>query len=87
MFKSAFEIIMFGLMKTIHIKLPNKTVDFIMPKVFGQDKFLKFDDVLNGKLCSVRRPINDFIEIMYLNKSKDTFNISKVLATKPATSS
>lgn len=33
MFEDTFIIVMFHFMKTIHVKLPDKTVNFLMPKI------------------------------------------------------
>jgi len=35
MFESTFEIVVFYLMETIHVQLSYKTINFIMPEIFG----------------------------------------------------
>ena len=54
------------LMETIHIELPNKTVDVAMPKVLGKDILLKFLDVLNGKLFSIGHPLDNLVVFFIL---------------------
>jgi hypothetical protein len=53
MFECAFEVVMFSFMESVHVELSYKTVHFVMPEVFGEHYFLKFDDILYGKLSSV----------------------------------
>lgn len=33
MLKGAFEVILFNLVETIHVELPHKTIDLVMPEV------------------------------------------------------
>jgi hypothetical protein len=83
MFKGRLEVVMFGFMKSIHIQLSYKTVHFVVPEIFRKDYLLKFSNVLNGELCSVRRPIDDLDKIVYLiSKDKYAQNL-KCLSHKP----
>ena len=67
MLESGLEVIMFGFVKAIHIELTHKAVHLIMAEVFGEDDLLKFSDVLDGELSSVRRPVNYLNEIRNLS--------------------
>jgi len=40
MFESAFEVVVFDFVEAIHVELPDKAVNFIVPEVFGQNNFL-----------------------------------------------
>jgi hypothetical protein len=73
-------------MEAIHVQLPDKAVDFIMPKIARQDNLLKFVDIFDDEIESGCRPICDFVELIILNKIVLTLRISKVFAMKPATS-
>lgn len=66
MLKGGLEVVMFGFMKAIHIQLSDKTVHFVVPEIFWKDYLLKFSNVLDGELSSVRRPIDDLDKIVYL---------------------
>lgn len=70
-----FEIIMFDLMKAIHVELSYKTIHLIMSEVFGENKLLEFGDVLYDELAAVGCPVNDFLKLLDLNKRTVTFRI------------
>lgn len=70
MFECAFKIIMFGFMKTIHIELSDKAIHFIMSEIFRENNFLKFSDIFDSELSSVRRPVYNFNKIGNLINSK-----------------
>lgn len=60
MMEGAFEIVLFGFVEAIHIELPDETVHFVVSEIFGENDLFKPLDVFDGKLCSIRRPINNF---------------------------
>ncbi len=66
MLKSGLEVVMFGFMEAIHIQLADKTVHLVVPEIFRKHYLFKFSDVLNREFSSVRRPIDDLYEIVYL---------------------
>ena len=70
-----FEIIMFDLMKAIHVELPYKTIHLIMSEVFGEDKLLEFGDVLDDELAAIGCPVDDFLKLLDLNNIAVTFRI------------
>jgi hypothetical protein len=72
--------------EAVHVELADKAVDFVVAEVSGEDDLLELVDILDDKLDSGWRPVGDFIELIVLGKKNSTFNISKVLAIKPATS-
>jgi hypothetical protein len=63
MFEGAFVIVVFDFVKTIHIELPDKTVNFVMSEIFGQHYFLKFVDIADDELAAIGGPINNFLVI------------------------
>lgn len=73
-------------MEAIHVKLAYEAVDFIVAEIAGEDDLLELVDILDDELDSGWCPVCDFIELFVLGKKTCTFNISKVLAIKPATS-
>jgi DNA-binding MltR family transcriptional regulator len=64
--EGAFEVIMLGFVKTIHVQLPDKAIHFVMTEIFRQDDLFEFDYVLDCELASTRRPIDDLEEIWLL---------------------
>ena len=48
-----------GLVKSIHVKLPNEAIDVPMTEIFRQDNFFKFINVLDGKFFSIGEPLDD----------------------------
>lgn len=72
-------------MKAIHIKLPNETVDVAVPKVLGQDCFLKLFNILDGELFAIPRPLDDPRILVVLNNKINTLMISNAFCTKLAT--
>lgn len=73
-------------MEAIHVELSYEAVDFIVAEIAGKDDLLELVDILDDEFDSRWRPVCDFIELFVLGKKTCTFNISKVLAIKPATS-
>ena len=86
MAKSAFEVVVFDLMKSIHVELPDEAIHFIVPEVFWQDDFLEFGCIFDHELQAARRPVNYLLVLFVLNQTPITETISKALKTKPATS-
>lgn len=86
MTKYTFCMITSGFVKSVHVKLPDETIDFVVPKVPWQNYLLKFINILNDELSSRGRPISDFAKFLILDKKYCTLRISYVLAIKPAIS-
>lgn len=47
------------LMEAVHVELSNKTVDVVMPEMFGQDLILKLVDLFDGELSAIGHPMNN----------------------------
>ena len=73
-------------MESVHVELPDEAVDLVVSKVSREDDLLEFVDVFDDELDSRGRPVCDLVELFVLPYFSCTFNISKVLAMKPATS-
>lgn len=73
-------------MEAVHVELSYEAVDFIVAEIAREDDLLELVDILDDKFDSGWCPVCDFIELFVLGKKNCTFNISKVLAIKPATS-
>ncbi len=73
-------------MKAIHIELPNKTINLIMPEVSRQNNLLELINIFDDKLHSGLGPVGYLIKLIILTKITITFRISKVFAMNPATS-
>lgn len=86
MAENTLRVVFPGFMEAIHVQLSDKTVDFSVAEVPRQYNFLEFIYVLDGKVPP-RVPPKYYFAIFFILKIKDvkTFNISKVLAMKPAT--
>ncbi len=67
----AFEMVVFRFVKSVHVELSNKTVNFIVSEVSRQDNFLKFLNVFDCELCSVRLPVYDFSKVYDLTMKKN----------------
>lgn len=48
------------LVKTIHVELPDETVDIFVSKIFGEDGLLELLDILDCEFLSVAGPLNNF---------------------------
>ena len=66
MLEGGLKVVMFGFVEAIHVKLSDKTVHLIVPKIFRQHDLFEFCYVLYRKFRSVRRPIYDFDKIIDL---------------------
>jgi hypothetical protein len=84
--KSGFEVIVLHFVEAIHVELPYKAVHFFVPEVPGQHYLLELHDILDDKLESVGRPVDNFLVVLNLSNGIVTPSSSKVLKTKPATS-
>ena len=73
-------------MEAVHVELPDEAVDLVVSEVSRKHDLLEFVDVFDDELDARGGPVCDLIELFVLPKIMDTFNISKVLAMKPATS-
>lgn len=70
MLECAFKIVVFGFMESIHVELSHEAIHLIVPKVFRQDDLLKFLNVLDRELCSVRLPVYYFSKVTDLTINK-----------------
>lgn len=86
MAEDTFSVVFTGLVKPVHIKLPDEAIDFPMAEIFREDDFLELVDVFNDEISTGGSPEYNFGILVVLNKQTITFKISKVLATKPAIS-
>lgn len=86
MAEDALRVVCSRFVEAVHVKLTDKAVDFVVSEVAGKDDLLELIDVFDDELDPRWRPICDFIEFLVLGKKNCTFNISKVLAINPATS-
>jgi len=68
MSECAFEIVVFDFVEAIHVELPDKAVNLIVPEVFGQNQFFQLNNVLDDELNSVGCPIYNFLVLLNLNK-------------------
>lgn len=50
MLEGALKIVVLHFVEAIHIELPDKAVDLLMPKVARQHDLLELDDILYDKL-------------------------------------
>lgn len=66
MTEHALGVISPGLMKAIHVELPHKAIDLIMPEVSRQDDLLKLVDILYDKFTARRGPVCYLIELFIL---------------------
>lgn len=66
MLESALEVVVFCLMEAIHVELANEAVHFVMSEKSGKDYLFEFRDIFDYELCSVRRPIDDLLVVVYL---------------------
>ena len=57
-----------GLMKTIHVELPDEAVHLAVPKKSGQDDLLELGDVLYDELATRGRPVYYLGEFVALNE-------------------
>lgn len=63
-------------MKTIHVKLSDKTVDFIVAEETWQHNLLKFKHVFDHKLGAGSCPVYYFVElIVVLYEASNTLRI------------
>lgn len=69
MSEGTFEIVMFDLMKAIHVQLTDKTIHFIMTKVSGKYYLFEFGDIFDDKLSSIHRPINNLLKFVNLYRN------------------
>ena len=53
-------------MKTIHVELTNKAVDFFVAEVPRQNNFLKFIGILDDELGASGRPEDNFWKFLAL---------------------
>ncbi len=75
MTKNTLGIVFTGFMETIHVQLPNKTINFFMPEIFGENNLLKFIDVFDDKFFAICPPEYNFCVFLILNKKSKTFKI------------
>jgi hypothetical protein len=75
MSEGAFEVVVFDLMETIHVELPDEAVHFVVSEVAREDDFLEFFDVLYDEFESVRCPVDDLLILFNLNIQKNTLKI------------
>lgn len=75
MTKYTFGIVFPRFMKTIHVELPDKTIDFLMPEILWKHDFLEFVDILNNKILARRPPKYNFAVFLILNNKCNTFKI------------
>lgn len=50
MTERAFEVVVFDFVEAIHVELPHKAINFVVPEVFRQYDFLEFDYILDHEL-------------------------------------
>lgn len=86
MAENAFDMVVAGLVETVHVELPYEAVELGVPEVSGEDHLLQLADILYHKLGARWRPVDDLGELVVLGGGRRTLRISKVLAMKPATS-
>lgn len=53
MAESALEGVVFDLVEAVHVKLPDKTVHFVVPEVVGENNLFEFHHVFYNELESV----------------------------------
>lgn len=75
MTKNTFGIVFARFVKTIHIELPNKAIDFFVTEIFRKYNFLKLVDIFNYKILSGRPPEYNFAVFLILNNKSITFKI------------
>ena len=68
MAKYTFSMITSGFVESIHVKLSNKTIDFVVSKVSWKNYLLKFINIFNDELSSRGGPICDFVKLLILDK-------------------
>jgi hypothetical protein len=80
--EGGLKVVMFGFVKAIHVKLSDKTVHLIVPKIFRQHDLFEFFYVLYCEFISVRRPVYDFGKIIDLVYHKYYFKDLKRLGNE-----
>ena len=68
--KCAFEVVMFDFMKTIHVKLSDETIDFIVTEEAWEYNLLKFLCIFDDELKSIGRPVDNLLILFHLNYLK-----------------
>ncbi len=58
--------ILAGLVEAVHIELPDEAIDVPVSEVFGEDVFLEFVDLLDGKLAAVAHPVDNGLVLFVL---------------------
>ena len=66
MFEGGFIVVMFNLMEAIHVELPHKAVNFLVPEVPGQNGFLKLEGIFDDEFLTVGGPVNDLLVFLDL---------------------
>ena len=61
-----FAGILAGFVEAIHVELPDEAIDIPMPEIFGEDMFLEFIDLLDGKLAAVAHPMDNGLVLFVL---------------------
>ena len=74
-FEGALEVVVFHLVETIHVQLPNEAVHFLVAEVVGQDDFLELEDVLDDELGAAAGPVYDLLVLFDLHDSRHTPSI------------
>lgn len=67
MTEHTFRVVLSGLVKAIHIQLPDEAVNFVVSEVFWKHYLLKLTDVFNDKLGSSWPPEDYFGKLLILN--------------------
>lgn len=67
MAKNTLGIVLPRFMEAIHVELPDKAVDFLMPKKSREDYFLKLIDILYDKIFAGDAPKYYFTKFFILN--------------------
>ena len=67
MTKDTFGAIFTRFMKAIHVQLANETINFFVPKIFGENDFLELVGVFDDEIPAGRAPENYLRVFFVLN--------------------
>lgn len=59
-------------MESIHIELSNEGVDISVSEIFGEDVILEVIDLFDGKLTTIRHPMDDGL-VIFVVEDFETF--------------